>query len=257
MENSKQSEKQRSSLYPAATIEECLEILNIIKGMGGKNCSVQSIADKMGVSITTNSFKFKISSSKQYGLIDNIKGVIQLTERAKTLLYPTVGVSEKEILLACFQSAPLYAKIIQNFLGKALPSLEKLANELMIKPEYGITVTAKKVAAECFIKNAEYLGVLQNGILTFDVSHEEEVVAMEDVQSISPKEEPIESKTTTSREPEAPKSGYRFQIPMLSGKNAEIYLPENISETDLEFFEQSVNYMLPLFIKNLKTTLDK
>lgn len=122
----------------------------------------------MGTSITTNSFKAKISSSKQYGFIENIKSVIQLTERGRFLIYPTSNDVERNILLECFQSPPLYVILIQSYLGKALPAVDKLANEL-IKPLYGITTTAKDLAAECFKKNAEYVGALQNGILTFDI----------------------------------------------------------------------------------------
>ena len=112
------SVKQRSAAYPAATMESCRDILNAIKALGGKNCSYQTLADKLGVNVTTYSFKAKISSSKQYGFIENVKNVIQLSERGRLLVYPTQNVTEKEILLGCFQNPTLYGKIIQNFLGK-------------------------------------------------------------------------------------------------------------------------------------------
>lgn len=255
-----EKKKQKSALYPAATIEECLEILNILKSLGGKSCSVQTIADKIGVSITTNSFKAKISSAKQFGLIDNVRGVIQLTERGRSILYPTSSVIERDILIDCFQSAPLYIKIIQSFMGKALPSPERLANELL-KPMYGITVAGKDLAADCFIKSAEYLGIIQNGILSFDKlenTDTETVVENVDDGIIETQVEIQDKKSTTQTEKSvAFNSGYHFQIPMLSGATAEIYLPDNIKIIDLDFFEQAVNCMLPLFIKNLKTTLSE
>lgn len=260
MDEEKKNERQKSALYPAATIEECLEILNILKSLGGKSCSVQTIADKIGVSVTTNSFKAKISSAKQFGLIDNVRGVIQLTERGRSILYPTSSVIEKDILIDCFQSAPLYIKIIQSFIGKALPSPERLANELL-KPMYGITVAGKDLAADCFIKSAEYLGIIQNGILTFDKSENtdaETTVENVDDEITETQVEVQDKKSTTQTEKSvALNSGYHFQIPMLSGATAEIYLPDNIKIIDLDFFEQAVNCMLPLFIKNLKTTLSE
>lgn len=66
------------------------------------------------------------------------------------------------------------------------------------------------------------------------------------------KQEPVSAAASTKKQQ---LEGYRFQIPMLSGATAEIFLPNNIKPIDLEFFEQSVNCMLPLFIKNLKATL--
>lgn len=256
------TDNKRSLAYPAATLEECFDILNAIKALGGKSCSAQAIATKMGVSITTKSFKAKISSSKQYGFIDNIKSVIQLAERGRSLIYPTSTVVERNVLLECFQSPPLYAKLIQNFLGKALPSTEKLSNEL-IKPLYGITVTAKDNAAECFVKNAEFVGALQNGILTFENVATVEQLSENIEETEEDISEEVNNKTDTQKSIQSSKqtsianTGYHFQIPMLSGATAEIYLPDNIKIIDLDFFEQSVNCMLPLFIKNLKTTLSE
>lgn len=256
------TDNKRSLAYPAATLEECFDVLNAIKALGGKSCSAQAIATKMGVSITTKSFKAKISSSKQYGFIDNIKSVIQLAERGRSLIYPTSTVVERNVLLECFQSPPLYAKLIQNFLGKALPSTEKLSNEL-IKPLYGITVTAKDNAAECFVKNAEFVGALQNGILTFENVATVEQLSENIEETEEDISEEVNNKTDTQKSIQSSKqtsianTGYHFQIPMLSGATAEIYLPDNIKIIDLDFFEQSVNCMLPLFIKNLKTTLSE
>lgn len=256
------TDNKRSLAYPAATLEECFDVLNAIKALGGKSCSAQAIATKMGVSITTKSFKAKISSSKQYGFIDNIKSVIQLAERGRSLIYPTSTVVERNVLLECFQSPPLYAKLIQNFLGKALPSTEKLSNEL-IKPLYGITVTAKDNAAECFVKNAEFVGALQNGILTFENVATVEQLSENIEETEEDISEEVNNKTDTQKSIQSSKqtsianTGYHFQIPMLSGATAEIYLPDNIKIIDLDFFEQAVNCMLPLFIKNLKTTLSE
>ncbi len=253
------SEKQRSAAYPAATMESCLDVLNALKSLNGKNCSYETLAAKMGVSVTTYSFKAKVSSSKQYGFIENLRNVIQLSERGRALIYPTQTVNEKEILLECFQNPALYGKIIQNFLGKPLPSTDKLANELM-KSSYGIKASGKDLAAECFIKNAEYVGALQNGILSFDnvldiktSSPQEEVE--EDFASVQGTVVSDESCTSYSKKPITQgqlTSGYRFQIPMLSGKSAELYLPDDISDADISFFEQSITFMLPLFLKNLR-----
>lgn len=261
------SVKQRSAAYPAATMESCRDILNAIKALGGKNCSYQTLADKLGVNVTTYSFKAKISSSKQYGFIENVKNVIQLSERGRLLVYPTQNVNEKEILLGCFQNPTLYGKIIQNFLGKALPSIEHLGNELM-KPYYGITATGKNTAAECFIKNAEYVGALQNGILTFDNILDTGTSSLEDdsindIEDCTTSESDSATKATNdssnanTQNSTPPTTGYRFQIPMLSGKSAEIYLPDDISETDIDFFLKYVEAMLPLFMSNLRKKLAK
>ena len=260
------TDNKRSLAYPAATLEECFDVLNAIKALGGKSCSAQAIATKMGVSITTKSFKAKISSSKQYGFIDNIKSVIQLAERGRSLIYPTSTVVERNVLLECFQSPPLYAKLIQNFLGKARSEERRVGKECLlelIKPLYGITVTAKDNAAECFVKNAEFVGALQNGILTFENVATVEQLSENIEETEEDISEEVNNKTDTQKSIQSSKqtsianTGYHFQIPMLSGATAEIYLPDNIKIIDLDFFEQSVNCMLPLFIKNLKTTLSE
>ena len=248
-------------------MESCRDVLDAIKALGGKNCSYQTLADKLGVSTTTYSFKAKISSSKQYGFIENFRSIIQLSERGKLLIYPTQNVNEKEILLGCFQNPTLYVKIIQNFLGKPLPSVEHLSNELM-KPYYGMTATGKNIAADCFIKNAEYIGALQNGILTFDnildsgaSSTEDDIVTNLENGATPTSDNNISMASNGSSGMQHYVSpvtaGYRFQIPMLSGKNAEIYLPDDISETDIDFFQRYVEAMLPLFMDNLRKKISK
>lgn len=260
----KKPDKVRSAAYPAATIEACYDVLNAIKSLGGKSCSYQAVADKMNTSLTTYSFKAKISSSKQYGFIENLKSVIQLSEYGRQLVYPTADTNEKAILLECFQAPILYSKLIQAYQGKALPPANKLANEL-IKPIYGITTAAKDIAADCFVKNAEFVGALQNGLLTFDgILEVSSTMAFDNVDSSStdsnsttPEINSTNSKPNTPQTTPTSKSGYKFQIPMLCGGAAEIYLPEDITPTDIDFFEKSIDVMLPLFMANLKERLLK
>lgn len=257
MSEEKNVEKTRSLAYPAASIEECLEVLEIIKSLGGKPCAPQAIAEKLGVSITTYSFKAKISSSKQYNFIDNARNVIQLTEHGRSLIYPTANVNASQLLLDSFQHPQLYAKLIQAYEGKALPAEDRLANELL-KPNYGLTVAAKDIAAKCFYRNAEYVHALENGILSLARSTQSEEAQVEDNNTASPnvsEHEQIDCKSLDTQKTKQ-SVGYRFQIPMLSGAIAEIFLPADIKVIDLEFFEQSINYMLPMFIKNLKDTLE-
>ena len=159
--------REKSPLYPAATIEECYEFIKIIDSLGGKVVSYSSILGVMGLtSPTTKSFLNRVGASKQFGLITTGGSTAQLTDAAKKILYPTNSHSAVELLKECFDKPPLYAKLIERFRDKAIPPKSQLSNILM--NEYRIIKNSKDHAAECFVSSAEYLGFVLNGVLCMD-----------------------------------------------------------------------------------------
>lgn len=79
--------KGRSPLYPIFSINEMIDFVKDISKIGGKRVSIDTIASVLRTSVKTNSFKSKISTAKQFGLIKGSGGVIELTELAKRIVY--------------------------------------------------------------------------------------------------------------------------------------------------------------------------
>ena len=133
--------KERSSLYPMFSIKEIVDFINEIVKIGGKRVSINTIASVLGFSVKTNSFRAKISTAKQFGLIRGSNGAVELTELAKRIVYPVNELDTRRAIVESFLSAPLYRKIVERYENQALPSQDKLSNILLL--EYNLTKSAK------------------------------------------------------------------------------------------------------------------
>lgn len=251
---SEKVKREKSPLYPAATVEDCFEFIKIIDKLGGRAVSYSSILDVMGLtSPTTKSFLNRLGASKQYGLIVTGGSTAQLTDIAKKILYPPDGRPSVSHLKECFSNPPLYAKLITRFEGKAIPPKAQLSNLLM--NEYGIIKNSKDNAADCFTSSAEYLGLVINGVLyvndnDINTTSEENPVIIETQNDKDAKNDDIVQDTSDS----VP-GAFNFEIPTLSGKSARIQIPKDVSEKDLDYIDLYVKSMLPAFIQNLKDEL--
>lgn len=244
--------KERSPLYPVFSINETLNFVQEIVKIGGKKVSVETVATVIGMSIKTNSFKSKISTAKQFGLIRGSGGAVELTDLAKRIVYAVSDYDKQKTLVECFLSAPLYRKIAERYENQAVPPVDKLGNILLL--EYGVTKSAKDTAAGKFIESAEQIGILKNGIIFLD--------ADEDFESppVPPESSDLDSVAPVQQSKAAPppqeESGYRFTIPTLSGSMAHIIIPQDVTEKDLDFITLYIQNMLPTFISNLKEALE-
>ena len=250
--------REKSPLYPAVTIKEAVEFLKQIDALGGKSVSYTSILSAMGLSSpTTRSFITRISASKQYGFITTGASTVQLTDFAKKILYPIDDSKqmEQKMLIEAFSKPPIYTKLIERFENKALPQKVQLSNILM--NDYHIVKTVKDNAAECFIENAENLGVLLNGVLTLDINDSSKESYLEEQND---RIEQSSAETINNEEvyiASSMPSYYNFEIPTLNGKSVKIQIPEEITEKDLDYIALYIKQMLPVFIENLKEELEQ
>lgn len=242
------NKRERSALYPMITVDDCFEIIELIDKMAGKVYSNASIAQALGVSEKTNSFRAKISTLRQYGLISGNQGTYRLTAIANEYLYPIKDEQRKNAKLQAFFGVPLYKKLVEKYENQALPSMDKLANVLLGK-EFGLTKGTKDSAVENFMKSLEQLDLIINGVLVInpvesktEVVHENEEV----VQNHTKNEE-------LQLEKGASDKYYNFEIPILSGDTAVVKIPQSVTNKDLDFIQLYIENMLPVFLKNLRS----
>jgi hypothetical protein len=254
-----ESKRERSAVYPYFSWSGCLDFVKLIDSFRASQVSYDEVAKKLGVTAQANSFKAKLSTSKQFGLIETVAGnVIALTTMSRKLLYPT-GEVEQEIIYECFRNPPLYAELIKLYNGKALPTEVVLGNILM--NNHRISRNAKDVAAKFFISNASEMGFVRAGILsytldTFDKpSISIDNMNMEDTTSLEasstvespdspnvPQEnryEPLRMQITASE------SEYITQsIPTESGQIAKLIIPLEAAEDDLWLIRDTLDNIM-------------
>lgn len=242
------NKRERSALYPTITVNECFEIVETISKIGGKVYSSGSIAQALGMSEKTNSFRAKISTLRQYGLISGIQGTLKLTNISNEYLYPIEDEQKKKAKLQAFLEVPLHKKIIEKFENQALPPADKLANVLLGK-EFGLTKNTKDSAVDIFLKSLEQLNLLINGVLTLGLQDDENKV----VDTVENTMFQSENRTEERRsEMISSDKYYNFEIPTLSGEAAIIKIPQSVSAKDLDFIQLYIENMLPVFLKNLR-----
>lgn len=242
--------KEKSVLYPSATWTECEDLIGKIDKYSGK-VGYDIIAQDYGLkNASAKSFKYRISTAKQFGLINTAGGTVELTDLARQYLYPINGYVQAEIRIKCFQIPPLYSKLIERFNGRALPNVTQLGNILF--QDYKIVKTVIGTAAQCFLDNAELMGVSSNGVLNYNsqpITKEEQkevspdfIASKEDDKHQTPPNTVVEPVLKTKP---AEKDYIQQNYETESGKLAQIIIPKDATQDDLA----AINDMLSILIK--------
>ena len=243
-----ETKRERSAIYPYATWNECVEFIKRVDSFRASQVSYEEMAKKFGVTPQAFSFKAKLSTSKQFGLIDTAGNVISLSSIAKKLLYPT-GNNESEIVYECFKSPPLYSRLIELYNGKALPTEVVLSNVLM--NDHRIARNAKDAAAKYFLLNATEMGFVRAGVLAHSI--EDTAASLIDPQELScdsTENKPSDTPPVTFQVEPAPnflsrENEYITQIvPTESGKSAKIQIPLDATEDDLWLIRDTLDVIM-------------
>lgn len=237
--------KPRSKEYPAVTLEQTIDFVRKFKDYPiSKPISYDVAAKECGVSSSTKSFRYTISSAKQFGLISTSIGLtFTLLEPAYRLVRPTESAAAlKALKIECFSSPKLYADLIPDFIGKSLPPVGTLENLLV--NYHQIMPTAAKGAAQKFIDSATELGIVQNGVLCLDTEVEEgapmqALVDADEVPADNKNNEAIDTPTATENgEFAAP-----LNISFGDKRRAMLYMPIDATKEDAEYVRDMISLM--------------
>jgi hypothetical protein len=189
----------------------------------------------------TKSFKEKISTARQFGLIATMSGnLISFLQPAKEFAFPTGEVDLQSIKNQCFMSPKLYGELFERYNGKSLPTQQALENIMM--NSFGIAPNAKEVASRVFLETVNEIDALKGGVLTLERAESKtalteapetkEVVVEEKQSSVVP----VISTETVSQISTGSDIDYITQIiPTESGKAAKLFIPLDATEDDLWF----------------------
>jgi len=223
--------REKSAQYPAYDLSNCMELIRVVDSLGRKQVAEGSLLSELGLtSSNTKSYTGKLSSCKQFGLLDSKAGFLSITDRANLMLYPTEAEEEqkniqfKKLIIEAFRSPPLYQQLIKKFDDKVLPKSDTLANILM--NEYKIAKAVKNSAAKVFISSARFAEVLgDNNVLqvgrTYETTAGEALPAETEIHEMGQKPPPMGQV-------------HSLKLVLSSGKSAAITVPSDITKTDVE-----------------------
>lgn len=165
IENENSGQQKRSGIYPRYNLKYALDFAEAVYKAGGENIPKRAVAVEINIPINSSGFLSRISSAKQFGLIETDKDKLSVTQRAKRIFLKVSDEETNAALIEAFIEPPLYSRLVQTYLGKILPSKETLGNILALEPSYGIQDNARILAATNFISSAEFVGAIKNGML--------------------------------------------------------------------------------------------
>ena len=153
--------RERSARYPAIPLSEAVEFCRQIDELGIDGLTAPQIATAMGYkNVKTNTFSGRLSSARQFGLIDLSEQNYSLTDLALRIIHPFDPEEVPQLMRQACQLPPLFAELMKQYAGKRLPEPEILGNLLMHKHQ--ITASAKMAAAESFYASIQHSGLLDD-----------------------------------------------------------------------------------------------
>ena len=247
MDSDVKKSKPKSKEYPAITLNKAIEFVKKFKDYPlGKPIAYDVAAKELGVSSATKSFRYSISSAKQFGLIATSTGqTFTLQEAANFLIRPTTEAETtiKAIKNKCFSTPQLYNKLIHEYDGKSLPSVGTLENVLVTYHQ--ILPAVAKVAAQKFIDSAVELGIVQNGVLCLSVEVEEKDSKELTVNSVNDSsiDENSVGATNVLLDTEMCEFAAPLNIPFGDKRKAVLYMPLDSKKEDAEYVRDMILLM--------------
>jgi len=155
--------RQRSAHHPSKTLKQAEELARVVYNQGARRCDPDNIAKQARYSGANNgAFKTLRASTSQFGLIVSDGSTISLAEEWIPILLHDDPQQLRLARQKAMYRPDLYKQLIEEFSGRQLPSVEKLAQQLHLSPKYGILKDAAGVAAKVFFESASYAGLLDD-----------------------------------------------------------------------------------------------
>lgn len=238
--------KPKSKEYPAVTLGQAIEFVGKFKDYPrGKPISYDVAAKECGVSSSTKSFRYTISSAKQFGLISTSTGLtFTLLEPAYRLVRPTESEAALRTLkIECFSTPKLYAEMLPDLIGKSLPSVSTIEN-LLVNYHQILPTTAKN-AAQKFVDSATELNIIQNGVLCLDTESNSNFPTEINAENSEGNNTEIQNRSTIGGTPvvDAKEFAAPLNIPFGDKRKAVLYMPMDTTKEDAEYVKEMIALM--------------
>lgn len=156
---SKTGPRERSTIeFPYSSLEDVVAIAKAVyANHGSAPCQVHQLAAYMKQSVSSGSFRVRVSATRIFGLSENERGEIKLTELGRAIADPS---QEAAARVEAFLRVPLFKALYESHKGYALPSPSALEKEIA-----NLGVSSKQVdrARQVFMKSAGEAGFFNHG----------------------------------------------------------------------------------------------
>lgn len=246
------SARQRSTRYPRHSLEKAEEFAHIAFNVGPRNCDIDRVAQAAGYKNAQNgAFAALRGTASAFGLIRNQSGNISVAESWIKAFHSEDQRLIQEERQKAVQSPSLYQQIFQDYEGRQLPSVEKLARALHLDQKYGILKDAAAQAAQVFMESVAYAGLIDSkGFLRDAVNLDSDQGAEPEIPQQGFEQNQVtqfRSSNTVPRLPDFPPGSEeldRIEIKLRNGMKAYLYVPVPLPYGEKERIKKYIDLLL-------------
>ncbi len=150
--------RERSTIqFPYNDLDDAVTIAKAVHENAGLSCTIDQLAAYVKNSLTSGAFRLRVSNAATFGLTDNARGEVRLTELGRRIADPSQEAAAK---VESFLTVPLYSRVYDNYKGFTLPgaaALEKFMGEV------GVSSKQTGKARQAFMRSARQAGFFAHG----------------------------------------------------------------------------------------------
>ncbi|MBI3800451.1 MAG: winged helix-turn-helix domain-containing protein [Deltaproteobacteria bacterium] len=223
--------RQKSPNAPAYSLQECQEdTRKIFRAEGQVSLSRESIAEHLGLAAQSGPFNRKLSSLRQYGLLDPMGKDLRVSDLFLRIDHATDETERRRGLREAVGRPAIFQGLLAQYENSGLPSDLNLTNQLVLK--YRFTKKNAETVAKAFLESCRFAGLNQGRLPTTSYPPPPpgplKVTSPESLQSHS-----RDSFLDHDRRKEDPQTQCRQEIPLGTGRRAVIELPEDVKTEEI------------------------
>lgn len=150
--------RERSTIqFPYGDLEDAEYIAGAIHANAGDKCTTDQLAAYVKQSATSGTFRLRLSTTSTFGLTENQRGEVVLTDLGRRILDPA---QQRKARAEAFMHVPLYQAIYNKYKGFMLPPAKALEREIA---NLGVSTKQTGRARQAFERSAQRAGFAEHG----------------------------------------------------------------------------------------------
>lgn len=227
--------RQKSPNAPAYSLQECQEdARRIFRVEGQAPLSRESIAEHLSLAPQSGPFNRKLSSLRQYGLIDPLGKDFRISDLFLRIDQTFEETERRKAVREALGRPAIFQSLLAHYENSGLPSDINLTNQLVLK--YRFTKKNAETVAKAFLESCRLAGIFQSRTVLFSPPPSSSSPTLPAAQVFTPDLaashlKPFQSPSSSLLEGRS--SFCRQEIPLGSGRRATLEIPEDIAEDEI------------------------
>lgn len=225
----RKGQRQKSPNAPAYSLQECLEdTRRIFRIENQVSISRESIAEHLGLAPHSGPFNRKLSSLRQYGLLEPIGKDLRVSDLFLHIDHATDDTDRRRALREALGRPAIFQGLLSQYetSGGGLPSDINLTNQLLLK--YRFTKNNAETVSKAFLESSRFAGL--NQPRSFHIPSPPLPFPTSPVESAKHQDFHLEQPRPIQDEQP---SQCRQEIPLSPGRRATIIVPEDINPDEI------------------------